>query len=148
MEGSCRIEMAGAEAGFLLLSEAPWRCYSSGQPPRASKGPLCSGSPCKEGSHCCWRWTGRGGEGAPRGGALFGAGPGSVGAADGGWGPEGSGCCRSGNPRSSAASGGHRGAALGRHSLPVASYAGTRRPTAAGRAAPVERNRAQFSSRQ
>lgn len=139
--GNCRTETAGAEAGFLPLAEALWRGYSSGQPLRALKGRPCSGSPCKEGSRCCWCWTGRGGEGAPRAGALFGEEPGSAGAADARWGPEGLGCCRSGSPRSSAASGGHTGAAPGRRSLRAASYAGTMQPTAARRAAPVGRRR-------
>ena len=137
--GSCRTETAGAEAGFLPLEGAPLRCYSSGGAPRASRGPPCSGSPCKEGSRC-WRWTGSGGGGVPRGGAPSGEEPGSAGAADGGRGPAGWGGCRCGSPRSSAAGGGRTGAARGPRSLRDASYAGTMRPTAARRAAPVEGN--------
>lgn len=141
MAGSCRTEMGGEVAGFLLPAKAPWRCYSSGEALRGLKGPPCSGSPCKEGSRCCWRWTGRGGEDAPHGGALFGEEPGSVGAADGRWGPLDLGGSRSGTPRSIGASGGHTGAAPGRHSLLAASYARTTLPTAARRAAPVERKK-------
>lgn len=139
--GSCRTEMAGEEAGSLPLLEALRRCYSSGQAPRALKGPPCSGSPCKEGSRCCWRWPGREGEGAPRGGAPCEEEPGSVGADDAGWGPEGSGCCRSESPRSSAAGGGRKGAARDCRSLPAASYAKTTQPTAARRVESVERRR-------
>lgn len=131
--GNCRTGMGGEEAGCLVPARAPRRCCSSAEALRVSKGPPCSGSPCRAGSRCCWHSTGRGGEGAPRA-----AEPGSVGAADGGWGPADSGCSRCGSPRSIAASGGRTGAALGRHSLPDASYAGTTLPTAARRAAPAE----------
>lgn len=44
-------------------------------------------------------------------------------------------------PRSSGAGGGRKVAALGRHSHPGASSAGTTRPTAAKRAAPSKRER-------
>lgn len=136
--GSCRIEMAGAEVGFLLLVEAPLKCYSSEQTLRALKGPPCSESPCKEGSHCCWCWIENGGEGVPRARVLFGEGPGSVGAADGGSNPEDWEYSHSESLRNSGGGGGHTGAALGRHSPLVASYARTMLPTAARRAAPVK----------
>lgn len=139
MAGRCRTEVAGAGEGFPLLLKALLKCDSSGQALRALKGPPGSGSPCREDSRCCSHWTGRGGEGGPRAGALFGVEPGPAGAADGGCGPEGSGCCHSGSPRSSAAGGGHKGAARGCRSLPAASYVRTTRPTATGRAAPTER---------
>lgn len=64
-----------------------------------------------------------------------------MGAADEGWGLEGLGGCRSGSLRSSAAGGGHTEAAQGCHSLLAASYARTMQPTAARRAAPIERKR-------
>lgn len=124
------------EGGSPLLSRAPQRCCSSGQTPRAPKGPPCPGSPCKEGSRCCSHWTGREGEGARRGGAPCGGVPSSEGAAGVGCDLEGSGCCHSESPRSSGAGGGRREAARGCRSLPAASFARTRQPTAEGRAAP------------
>lgn len=128
---SCRTGTAGATGGFpRLWAPPPGRC-SSGRRRRAATDPPAPGSPCIEGSRCCWRWIGHGGAGARRAAA-----PGSVGAAGGGRGPAGWGCCHSGSPRSSGAGGGRRVAARGGCSRRGASCGGTRPPTAVGQAAP------------
>lgn len=139
--------MAGGEADCLPPVAVPWRCCSSGRVLRAQKSPRCSGSPCREGSRCCWRWTGCAGEGAPREEGLSGEASGSVGAAGGGWRPEGWGCSRSASPRNSGAGWERRGAARGRRSPPAASSARTTRPTVAKRAAPTARKTERYSNR-